>query len=229
MPKTAFKTPKSRETYDRVLEAAMTLFKSQGYDKTTMREISRESGLGLGAIYYYIHSKNDIVLRFYEVINDEIIADFASQPPASPHLHDRLASLMRLKIKHLSRYRDLFRVVMKEAIDPDSPLNPMSPESSHVLATSLGQFEAVVCESGRVTGAAARQSARALWVVHTIIIGYWLYDRSDGYRATDRAIDTFALGVRWFGRASRIPGTKRLSKLLYATVDNLFPKEVRMA
>ena len=59
-------TKKSEETRIRILEAALLLFRKRGFEKTTMRDIARESGVALGAAYYYFDSKDALVMAFYE-------------------------------------------------------------------------------------------------------------------------------------------------------------------
>ena len=59
-------TKKSEETRSRILEAALALFRKRGFEKATMREIAQESGVALGAAYYYFDSKDALVMGFYE-------------------------------------------------------------------------------------------------------------------------------------------------------------------
>lgn len=44
-----------------ILDAALACFSKQGFHKTTMKDIVRESGLSAGAIYNYFSSKAEIV------------------------------------------------------------------------------------------------------------------------------------------------------------------------
>jgi len=44
-----------------ILDAALACFSRQGFHKTTMKDIVRESGLSAGAIYNYFASKGEIV------------------------------------------------------------------------------------------------------------------------------------------------------------------------
>jgi AcrR family transcriptional regulator len=57
---------KSEATRARVLEAALALFRERGFEKTTMRDVARRSGLALGAAYYHFASKDALVMAFYE-------------------------------------------------------------------------------------------------------------------------------------------------------------------
>jgi len=49
-----------------ILEGAIQVFKKKGYHKATVREIAAEAGIGLGSIYDYVNSKDDILYLFFE-------------------------------------------------------------------------------------------------------------------------------------------------------------------
>jgi AcrR family transcriptional regulator len=49
-----------------ILEGAIQVFKKKGYHKATVREIAKEAGIGLGSIYDYVNSKDDILYLFFE-------------------------------------------------------------------------------------------------------------------------------------------------------------------
>ena len=49
-----------------IIKAASKLFFEKGFDRTTMREISRASGLTMGSLYDYVRSKDDILVLVYK-------------------------------------------------------------------------------------------------------------------------------------------------------------------
>ena len=49
-----------------IIEGAIQVFKRKGYHKATVREIAREARIGLGSIYDYVTSKDDILYLFFE-------------------------------------------------------------------------------------------------------------------------------------------------------------------
>lgn len=49
-----------------ILEGAIQVFKKKGYHKATVREIAKEAGIGLGSIYDYVNSKDDILYLFFD-------------------------------------------------------------------------------------------------------------------------------------------------------------------
>src|SRR5947207_13778872 len=59
-------TKKAAETERKILQAALDLFREEGFDDATMRAIAARAGVATGAAYYYFPSKDAIVLAFYE-------------------------------------------------------------------------------------------------------------------------------------------------------------------
>jgi AcrR family transcriptional regulator len=56
----ARRTPKPRDSKERILAAALALFGERGYTNTSIDEIAARSGLTKGALYYYFKGKEDI-------------------------------------------------------------------------------------------------------------------------------------------------------------------------
>ena len=46
------KTTKAEETRDRILDAALRLFRERGFAETTMRDVAAAAGVATGAAYY---------------------------------------------------------------------------------------------------------------------------------------------------------------------------------
>jgi AcrR family transcriptional regulator len=65
-------TPKSEATRQRILSAALRVFRERGFDAATMREIAAEAGVAVGAAYYYFDSKDAIVMAFYQQAQQEM-------------------------------------------------------------------------------------------------------------------------------------------------------------
>lgn len=55
-----------------IIRAAVDLFIEKGFHKTTTREIARESGLGIGTLYEYIQSKEDVLYLVCDFIHSDV-------------------------------------------------------------------------------------------------------------------------------------------------------------
>ena len=63
---------------DRILNGALTVFKSKGLEGATMDEIALESGFGKATLYYYFKSKEDV---FSSILEDGWIKIWESIEP----------------------------------------------------------------------------------------------------------------------------------------------------
>ncbi len=55
-----------------VIEAAVKLFTAQGFHKTTTRRIAEEAGMGVGSLYDYVRSKEDILFLVTDHIHGQV-------------------------------------------------------------------------------------------------------------------------------------------------------------
>ncbi|MFD9127065.1 TetR/AcrR family transcriptional regulator [Kitasatospora sp. NPDC059571] len=84
-------SPRS-DTRARIVEVALELFASQGYEKTSLREIADRLGVTKAALYYHFKTKDDIVHGIVETMSapiDDTIA-WGEGKPWSPELRDEL-------------------------------------------------------------------------------------------------------------------------------------------
>ncbi len=59
------------ETVKKILEVSRQLFLEKGYEKATLADIIRETGLSKGAIYHHFASKEEILIRICDKIGEE--------------------------------------------------------------------------------------------------------------------------------------------------------------
>lgn len=227
MAKQEFRTGKSEATFERVRETALSLFAEKGFEATTMREISAASGLGLGALYYYFRSKEDVVLSFYESVNRAVEKEFEAAPRGK-NSAESFRILMEIKLRELGPHRHLLRTIIKEAVDPKSRICPLNPDSEKPLGLSLAIFQTIAAQNSRLSPGEIHDMARGLWALHMGLLGYWIHDRSsdsgalDG-SATQKAIDCAVSLLLWSERMTKIPGFSALRTQILGLVVALFP------
>ena len=61
---------------DEVLDAALSLFSTKGYARSSVSEIARAAGLSKGAVYLYFPSKHDILLGLVRRAVGTLITNF---------------------------------------------------------------------------------------------------------------------------------------------------------
>lgn len=75
--------PRRGNTRQRIQDVALELFAEQGYEKTSLREISEKLDVTKAALYYHFKTKEDILVSIFEGLNrpvEELIAWGETQP-----------------------------------------------------------------------------------------------------------------------------------------------------
>jgi AcrR family transcriptional regulator len=70
--------PESSRTRELILRAALDLFRTQGFDGTSLREISEQLGITKAAVYYHFPAKEHLVAELTRPMLDGIEAIVAS-------------------------------------------------------------------------------------------------------------------------------------------------------
>ncbi|MBW1730437.1 MAG: TetR/AcrR family transcriptional regulator [Deltaproteobacteria bacterium] len=66
-------------TKAKIIESAKKLFAEQGYQKTTIVDISRQAGLSEAALYEYFQGKEDLLLTIPDLWVSELLRDLEEQ------------------------------------------------------------------------------------------------------------------------------------------------------
>src|SRR5713101_9420138 len=122
-------TPKAEETRERIVDAALKLFRDEGFDETTMRDIAAEAGVATGAAYYYFRSKEELVMAFYMRTAEEARMLLPPALQRSSDLRKRLRTVIDLKLSQFVDHRRLLIALARIGIDPANPLSPFGKET----------------------------------------------------------------------------------------------------
>lgn len=98
----------------RIVAAARDLFINKGFSNTTIQDIAAEADVGLGTLYLYAKSKEDLlVMVFKDDILRMIETSYASIPADAPLL-DQLMVFFDVHIRYHAHDQVLSRTVLKE-------------------------------------------------------------------------------------------------------------------
>lgn len=169
-------------TRERILDAALELFRERGYDETTMREIAAHADVATGLAYYYFKSKADIVLAFYHRTRDELPAMLEAAHKES-RLGPRLTAMIEAKFAHFRPNRRFLGALVGHAADASHPLSPFSDESRELRELDQAQYQRALDETRTaVPKDLAPHMAKILWMYQMGLLLFWTYDRSPQQR-----------------------------------------------
>ncbi len=176
-------TPKAEATRQRILDTALNLFVTKGYEGTTMRDIAAEAGCSLGLTYRYFARKEDLVLVLYHRLAEELEEQVRTLPRAS--LAERFYRAMLAQLTLLAPYRELSGPMFGSALNPQSGVGVFGESTADVRRQVENVFAMVVT---RATDAPRKSQAghlaTVLYGAHLALVLFWLLDRSPDTRAT---------------------------------------------
>jgi AcrR family transcriptional regulator len=214
---------KGEQTRRAIAEAALRLFREQGYEATTMRAIAKEAGVATGnAYYYYFGSKQELIHAYYARNHAEHAAACRAVLAAETRLDRRISGVLRALIDVQAPYHSFAAKLYKHAAEPASPLSPFSTASSPTRAAAISLYAEVI-EGARIRVPAGLRSRlpELLWLYSMGIVLYWVHDASPGCEKTYRLIDLTAPLAERLVRLARLPVLRSMTRRLLAVLDEV--------
>jgi AcrR family transcriptional regulator len=213
-------TPKAEETSLKILEAALALFRLEGFDSATMRDIAREADVATGAAYYYYPSKESIVLDFYKRSCAEMQPKIEAAVDGSRGLEARLLELIRVKLVHFAPNRSVLRALLRNGADPKHPLSPFSPETKEIREIDMAWFARILVNGGvRIPRDIETQLPVVLWFFQMGVIFFWVIDESPDQIRTTRLLELASKGIVTLIRLSALPLMRPLRKTVLELIE----------
>src|SRR5437762_3245361 len=183
-------TPKAEETGLRILDAALALFRQEGFDTTTMRDIAEKARVATGAAYYYYPSKDAIVMDFYQRSCAEMQPKIEAALQEASGLETRLRELIQVKLVHFAPNRGVLRALLRNGADPKHPLSPFSPETKEIRDIDIAWFGKILEDCGtRIPTDLEPHLPGVLWFFQMGVIFFWVIDESAHQSRTARLLD----------------------------------------
>lgn len=79
-----------------ILEAAVKVFKENGYEKATTKKIARAAEVSEGTLYYYFENKRDILITLFKILIENITSHLI-------HVTDRKEDISKMLSKGMAQ------------------------------------------------------------------------------------------------------------------------------
>jgi AcrR family transcriptional regulator len=183
-------TEKSKRTKELIYSTAISLFQKESYEKATMRMIASKADVALGATYYHFKTKEDIVMQFYTISQDDARLQSLEFCRTTEDFKLRLKNIICYKIDYFSKYYKFVSILAKNAADPNHPLSPFSKETKEIREEAIQIIrDALETSNLNLKGEVAVHLPELLWLYQLGIIYYWISDTSTAHRNTDTLIN----------------------------------------
>lgn len=143
---------------------------------------------------------------------------------ATPGFVDRLRIFFETGLEAVGGYRRVAPGFLSAMVAPDSPINPLSAESSPARDLTVGLLHEVVAGSShRLPEDIAQRLPEALFPAYLALVLRWTYDGSAAQAKTRRLLET---GLRLFAVALpflRVPGIRSVARDLLDQLAEVQP------
>lgn len=213
-------TPKAELTERKILDAALDLFRTKGFEETTMRDVAAAADVATGAAYYYYPSKDAIVMAFYQRSCEEMQPRIEAALENVHGLERRLCELIRVKLNYFAPDRGVLRALLRNGADPKHPLSPFSPETKEIRDVDIAWFRRILVDCGiRVPRDLEPVLPRVLWFFQMGVILFWVIDESPEQARTTRLVELAAKGVTSLIRISGLPLLRPVRKAALELIE----------
>ncbi|WP_199906860.1 TetR/AcrR family transcriptional regulator [Aeromicrobium chenweiae] len=224
MPDSPTRSSKAEHTRQSIIDAAMQLFRTNGYEKATMRAIADRAGVSIGNAYYYFSSKEHLIQAYYDRINAEHAAAASEALAGATTFADRLTGVLLAWVDVAEPYHEFAGKFFKTAAEPTSPLSPFSSESETTRLASIDLFREVVEGSDLKLAKALRtELPELLWLTQMGVVLFWVHDSSEDQQRTRQLVRQAVPVVDRALRLTRLPGVSGLVDDVVGLVRTLRP------
>ena len=200
----------------------MDLFRTKGFEGTTMRGIADAAGVSLGSAYYYFAGKEHLIQAFYAQMQEMHLAAARDVLDKETDFASRLRGVLDEWVRVAEPYHEFAGTFFKNAAEPSSPLSPFSAESADAREASIAIFAEVLAGSDLKVAASLRpRLPELLWLLHMGVVLFWVHDRSDGQKRTLALVAGVVPLVDKLGRLSRVPVVRGVVNDLVGLLDSL--------
>jgi len=224
VPDTPTRSPKAEQTRQSIIDAAMRLFRTKGYDKATMRAIADEAGVSIGNAYYYFASKEHLIQAYYDGINAEHAEAAERTLSTAATFGDRLTGVLLAWVDVAEPYHEFAGKFFKNAAEPSSPLSPFSADSEATRLAAIDLHRRVVDGSDiKLAKGLRAELPELLWLVQMGVVLFWVHDTSDGQQRTRTLVTQAVPVIDRALRLTRLPGVRGLVDDVVGLVRTIKP------
>jgi len=191
-----------QRTRERILETAERLFRKQGFETATTRELAQAAGIASGTLFNYFASKEAIALELVLAALERAVAACERRASGLRNLEEDLYALIAAGLRELRPLRSLVPAVIETCL---GAARCSSGGNEGAEALRLRQLEAAgrLAQHHGVGEAFSALAQELYWTLYTGVLAYWSRDESPRQEDTLAYLDAaLKMFVEWLTRSS---------------------------
>ncbi len=190
-----------KATRGRILEAARELFASQGFPRTTTRDLARASGIASGTLFNYFPSKEAIAMDLVDEALKRGEVVFERHANEGTSIDEDLFAHAASGLRELRPCRGYIRPVLETSLGPIAraePGNRREDAEDSARVRHLETVHALALKHGH--GELSPMSMQLYWTLYTGVLTFWSEDASPHQEDTLALLDeSLRMFVGWLG------------------------------
>jgi AcrR family transcriptional regulator len=180
-------------TRQRIVDAALRLFKANGFEATTTREIAAAAEIATGTLFNYFANKEAIVASVAEESLAKAHARLEQRQSATA-LEEALFALVAAELRQLTPLRKFIVPLLETAL---SPLSTARTASNDALRADHLEIVAGLARE-RGLGELSSLALQVYWTLYTGVLAFWAVDKSPKQEDTLALLDeSLGMFVSW--------------------------------
>ncbi|MEZ4705272.1 MAG: TetR family transcriptional regulator [Bdellovibrionota bacterium] len=180
-----------------ILETASQMMAEKSFSEVSLRDISIQAGLSQATAYKYFKTKENMIFRFFELIQDECREKLTEIPDfGNYHLEEQIQILLETQLEILEKNRSFVSQILHDALNLDFF------QSAQGFAPVREKYESMIhdllqaaIEAGEISKPPVYGFVlRSFWDLYVFVLIYWIKDHSSHYTNTTQLIEKI-LGV----------------------------------
>ena len=115
-PKPGLRERNKRDKLERIVQAAGDLFREQGFEQTTGRQICERAGIGTGTLFLYVKDKRELLSLIFEPLANEVFARLPRGLGSKESLVDGLARLFGALFRLYARDHTISKLFVQDLL-----------------------------------------------------------------------------------------------------------------
>ena len=110
---------KKQQTKQAIMDAAITLFSTNGFENTSIEKLAKVAGVGKGTVYGYFQTKKEILHAFCKYELDQIHKELVKRANPKAPILEQVLTIYMTEFSHVTRNKEFGRIFMRQTVFPD--------------------------------------------------------------------------------------------------------------
>lgn len=172
-------TPEKKEqTRRRIVKCARKLFKDNGFERTTTRDIAQAAGIAAGTMFNYFATKEALAMTIVNEALDEAAAELEGRLRRDEALDEVLFAHVAVGLRHLTPYRHYVGEVLETALSPFAR-EAICEQAQQLRVSHLETVQELIASHGSpITRVPSLVTMHLYWSLYLGVLAFWATDES---------------------------------------------------